>query len=66
MSIRKLLGAFPGAAMPSDMSELDAMRRFVAGGIGVEGVEDDVTRAAGRRTRDRQRYSNVMVEWWGW
>jgi len=34
MSIRKLLGAFPGAAMPSDMSELDAMRRFVAGGIG--------------------------------
>lgn len=48
-SVARYNAAFPGAAMPSNMRELEAMRRFDAGGIG---LEDDVTGSGGLLTID--------------
>lgn len=39
-SLKRYNDAFPQAPMPSNMRELEAMRRFDAGGIG---LEDDLT-----------------------
>jgi hypothetical protein len=48
-SVARYNTAFPNAAMPSNMRELEAMRRFDAGGIG---VEDDLTGSGGLLTID--------------
>ncbi|MGB2922614.1 MAG: hypothetical protein WA944_16265, partial [Mycobacterium sp.] len=43
-SITRYNNAFPEALMPSNMRELESMRRFNAAGIG---LEDDVTGSGG-------------------
>lgn len=48
-SLQRYNSTFPEAAMPSNVRELDTMRRFDAGGIG---VEDDVTGSGGLLTID--------------
>lgn len=48
-SVQRFNSTFPEAAMPSSMRELEGMRRFDAGGIG---VEDDMTGSGGLLTID--------------
>ncbi|MGD9620585.1 MAG: hypothetical protein AB7G47_10250 [Mycolicibacterium sp.] len=72
-SLNRYNDEFPQAPMPSNMRELEAMRRFDAGGIG---LEDDITGSGGLHTieflpggaplsAEEDRFGVVIATLWG-
>lgn len=72
-SVQRYNEAFPQAPMPSNMRELETMRRFDAGGIG---LEDDITGSGGLLTveflpggaplsAEEDRFGVVIATHWG-